>query len=592
MSRAAGHLRRGTTGEAKIIHRTHYQTEVWRRKQNQTYLLFILPAFAFFFTFFLLPFAQSLVLAFTDAYGYNKHFHFIGLANFKEALSNRAFLRAIWVTVRYTLFVTLGANVSALVLALLLDSNTHFKKLFRAVFFLPNLMSLIIVGFVWVFLYGNVYRSAVQAFGIPEAYQISWLGSMKLAVYSIGLTAIWQCAGYYMIIYIAGLQNISKDLLEAAAVDGANKWTVITRIKLPLLAPVVVMNVILCLASCFKAFDIPMAMTSGGPAGATTTIALQIYNTGFSSNRTGYATAQSIILFLIISAIQRQFICSKAERTRQMRKARAGKGGYAITILVGVIAVLYFFPVLIAIVNSFKTKGEILTSAISFPSRPTFENYKTIIETADFPKALLNSCILTAGVVVLNLIVSSLAGYALAKWKSRWSACFMLLFLSSMFVPFHTIMISLLSTARDLHVTGHIWGLILIYCGLQCPIPIFLIRGFVSSVPGELEEAALLDGCGVLKRFVLIVLPLIKPILTTVAILNVLWVWNDFLLPYLILGKPITIPLSQMYFYGQYNQQWHLIMAGFVVTTIPVILFYIFMQKNIVNGIAAGAIKG
>ena len=264
-----------------------------------------------------------------------------------------------------------------------------------------------------------------------------------------------------------------------------------------------------------------------------------------------------------------------------MRKARAGKGGYAITILVGVIAVLYFFPVLIAIVNSFKTKGEILTSAISFPSRPTFENYKTIIETADFPKALLNSC-----------IVSSLAGYALAKWKSRWSACFMLLFLSSMFVPFHTIMISLLSTARDLHVTGHIWGLILIYCGLQCPIPIFLIRGFVSSVPGELEEAALLDGCGVLKRFVLIVLPLIKPILTTVAILNVLWVWNDFLLPYLILGKPITIPLSQMYFYGQYNQQWHLIMAGFVVTTIPVILFYIFMQKNIVNGIAAGAIKG
>ena len=275
-----------------------------------------------------------------------------------------------------------------------------------------------------------------------------------------------------------------------------------------------------------------------------------------------------------------------------MRKARAGKGGYAITILVGVIAVLYFFPVLIAIVNSFKTKGEILTSAISFPSRPTFENYKTIIETADFPKALLNSCILTAGVVVLNLIVSSLAGYALAKWKSRWSACFMLLFLSSMFVPFHTIMISLLSTARDLHVTGHIWGLILIYCGLQCPIPIFLIRGFVSSVPGELEEAALLDGCGVLKRFVLIVLPLIKPILTTVAILNVLWVWNDFLLPYLILGKPITIPLSQMYFYGQYNQQWHLIMAGFVVTTIPVILLYIFMQKNIVNGIAAGAIKG
>ena len=139
------------------------------------------------------------------------------------------------------------------------------------------------------------------------------------------------------------------------------------------------------------------------------------------------------------------------------------------------IAVLYFFPVLIAIVNSFKTKGEILTSAISFPPpRPTFENYKTIIETADFPKALLNSCILTAGVVVLNLIVSSLAGYALAKWKSRWSACFMLLFLSSMFVPFHTIMISpAVYSAGSACDWAYMGGLILIYCGLQCPIPIF-----------------------------------------------------------------------------------------------------------------------
>ena len=188
--------------------------------------------------------------------------------------------------------------------------------------------------------------------------------------------------------------------------------------------------------------------------------------------------------------------------------------------------------------------------------------------------------------------MSALAGYALSRWKSKWADVITLVFLSSMFVPFHTIMIALLTTARDLKLTGSIGGLILIYCGLQCPIPIFLIKGFVRSVPRELEEAAMIDGCGTVRMFFSVVLPMLKPILATVAVLNVLWIWNDYLLPYLILGKPITIPLSQMYFYGQYNQQWHLIMAGFVVSTVPVVIFFLFMQKYIINGIAAGAVKG
>ena len=189
-------------------------------------------------------------------------------------------------------------------------------------------------------------------------------------------------------------------------------------------------------------------------------------------------------------------------------------------------------------------------------------------------------------------MVSTLAGYALARWKSVWADILTLVFLSSMFVPFHTIMIALLQTAKGLHLTGKIYGLILIYCGLQCPIPIFLIKGFVSSVPKELEEAAMIDGCGTLRMFFSITLPMLKPILATVAILNALWIWNDFLLPYLILAKPITIPLSQMYFFGQYNQQWNLIMAGFVVSTIPIVIFFLLMQKHIINGIASGAVKG
>lgn len=268
------------------------------------------------------------------------------------------------------------------------------------------------------------------------------------------------------------------------------------------------------------------------------------------------------------------------------------KKGVGITVFTALIALIFFFPVLMAIINSFKTRGEILASAIALPTAPTLANYAAVIEATDFIKVFFNSCLVTGGGIVLNLLVSALAGYALARWRSKWANILTLLFLSSMFVPFHTIMIALLTTARDLKLTGHIWGLILIYCGLQCPIPIFLIKGFVHSVPRELEEAAMIDGCGTVRLFLSIVLPMLKPILATVSVLNVLWIWNDYLLPYLILGKPLTIPLSQMYFYGQYNQQWHLIMAGFVVSTIPVVIFFLFMQKYITNGIASGAVKG
>jgi len=252
---------------------------------------------------FVYPFCKSLWLSFTNAYGYRQDIHFIGLKNYQQAFSNLDFRNALWVTVKYTIFVTVAANAVALGLAFLLDGNVRMKKIYRAVFFLPNLMSLIIVGFVWVFLYGGVYQSFVKLLQIPEAFQISWLGNPQMALISMGIAATWQCAGYYMLIYIAGLQSIPQELIEAASIDGAGAWAITRSIKFPMLAPVIFMNSILLITSCFKTFDIPLAMTSGGPAGATTTIALQIYNTGFRANRTGYATAQSVILFFIICAI-------------------------------------------------------------------------------------------------------------------------------------------------------------------------------------------------------------------------------------------------------------------------------------------------
>lgn len=273
------------------------------QKRSVSYIVFLLPALILFCVFFLYPFFRSVWLSFTDAYGYRSVIHWIGFDNYREAVHNAYFLDSLLVTLRYTLFVTIIANALALVLALLLDEKVKGINSLRTAFFLPNLMSLVIVGFVWVFLYGDVYRSLMKLLQIPKSDYISWLGNPSLAVYSIGMTAVWQCAGYYMLIYIAALGGISEELREAAAIDGASERQILLRIKLPLLLPTIVVNTILLLTANLKAFDFPMAMTSGGPAGATTTIALLIYNTGFRSNRTGYATAQSVILFLIISIL-------------------------------------------------------------------------------------------------------------------------------------------------------------------------------------------------------------------------------------------------------------------------------------------------
>jgi raffinose/stachyose/melibiose transport system permease protein len=255
------------------------------------------------------------------------------------------------------------------------------------------------------------------------------------------------------------------------------------------------------------------------------------------------------------------------------------------------LAVVYMFPVMIAIINSFKDKKNILISAISLPKTLYFENFKIIFTTERFIEVFFNSVLLTFSSILFIILISSTAGYALARWQSRMASVLMMLFLSSMFIPFHTIMITLLQTAKKVGATGNFGGLMIIYAALMCPISIFLYRGFIKAVPIELEEAAVLDRCNKFQLFTKIVFPLLMPITGTVAIINAMWIWNDFLLPYLVLAKPVTIPLSQMYFYGKYNQQWHLIMTGFVVSTLPMVIFFLAMQRFIIKGLVSGALK-
>ncbi|MCY6354264.1 carbohydrate ABC transporter permease [Clostridium sp. ZS2-4] len=260
-----------------------------------------------------------------------------------------------------------------------------------------------------------------------------------------------------------------------------------------------------------------------------------------------------------------------------------------VSILVGL---LYLSPFYIIIVNAFKTKKELFQSTLSRPAAWNFDNFKEAFERLDFFSALTNSLLITVGSVIVIVLFASMAAWMLERTKTKTSGFVFFLFISSMLVPFQAVMLPLVRVMGKLGLLN-IGGLIFMYLGFGTSLSVFLYHGFLKSIPKELDEAAMIDGCGKFQTFWYIIFPLLKPISITVAILNTVWIWNDFLLPSLVVNKPDTqtIPLKTFFFFGEYTKQWHLALAGLILAIIPVIIFYFCAQKHIIKSITAGSIK-
>ena len=264
------------------------------------------------------------------------------------------------------------------------------------------------------------------------------------------------------------------------------------------------------------------------------------------------------------------------------------------TLLLIILGVFTLFPIYIAILNSFKTQQELYKSVLAFPTKFSFSNYQTALAKMDFIRITFNTLYITVISVVGIILVSSMAGYKLARTSGKVSGFFYILFISSMFIPFQSIMLPLYKLAKKIGLSGSKTGLTIIYVGLGINLAIFLYHGFSKSLPKELEEAALIDGCNEFQMFYKVIFPLLKPISATIAILDVLWIWNDFMLPLIMITdvKNYTLVLETNMFFGKYTVDWPSILAGLVCTWIPVVIFYAIFQKNIVKGITAGAVKG
>ncbi len=250
-----------------------------------------------------IPVLMSVTYSFTRWNGLDRAAKLIGLANYKELLTgDPGFVAAMVFTLVFTVLAVAAINVAALLLAVILDMRIRGRNVLRAAFYIPNIISLIVIGYVWRFIFSRGFDSlgAITHWGV---FQLSWLGDSHLAFASVVLVTVWQSIGFYMVIYIAGLQTVPREQLEAAVIDGTGPVSRFFRITLPLIMPSVTVAVFYSVSNALKTFDVIFSLTFGGPGTATTSIALDIYKTAFSDNRFGYGSAKSVVLFLLILVV-------------------------------------------------------------------------------------------------------------------------------------------------------------------------------------------------------------------------------------------------------------------------------------------------
>ncbi|KUP05167.1 sugar ABC transporter permease [Bacillus coahuilensis m2-6] len=266
---------------------------------------------------------------------------------------------------------------------------------------------------------------------------------------------------------------------------------------------------------------------------------------------------------------------------------------FGLEILAFFIAIIFLVPFYYVVSNSLKTFAEILLNTSALPTVLQFSNYVEAWEKMNYLKVFTNSLIITLVSNLVIVIFCSMAAYMLVRTKNKWSQIIFLMFVAAMVIPFQSIMIPLVSFTSKLGLLNSIPGIVIMYLGFGSGLAIFLYHGFIKGIPIELEEAAIIDGCSRFGVFWRIVFPLLKPITVTIIILNSLWIWNDFLLPLLVLQDPNlrTIPLATFFFFGEYTKQWDLALAALMLGIIPLLIFFFFMQKHIIKGIVSGSIK-
>ena len=266
-----------------------------------------------------------------------------------------------------------------------------------------------------------------------------------------------------------------------------------------------------------------------------------------------------------------------------------------LTIVMLILALIYIYPVFLMVINSVKPFGEVIMDVIALPSKIEWSNYTYVMDKMQYGKLFLNNVIITVIGIVGIIVFSSMSAYIISRKKNKYTKFVQFMITTPMLIPFQTIMITLLKVMNIVNLSGSKVGLGIQYWGFGIPMAAFIYGNFMSTIPKELDESAFIDGAGTFRTYRSIIFPLLKSVTFTVIVIDVMWIWNDFLLPLLMVNssnETKTLVLSAYTFVGQFNTQWHYAMAAMVLAVLPSIIIFIFLQKYIVEGVVAGAVKG
>ena len=260
-----------------------------------------------------------------------------------------------------------------------------------------------------------------------------------------------------------------------------------------------------------------------------------------------------------------------------------------------VLACLYIYPVFLMVNNSFKPFKEILTNVLALPSKLEWANYTYVIEKMEYFRLFWNNVVITLIGIAGIVAFSSMAAYILDRRDTPVTKAIHTFIITPMLIPFQTIMITLLKFMNIIHLNGTTWGLGIQYWGFGIPMATFIYFNFMKSIPTEIDESAMIDGATTFQTYLRIIFPLLKTVTATVVVLDVMWIWNDFLLPLLMVNSSPsskTLVLAAYNFVGSLNTKWHFALAAMVLAILPSVIVFVFLQRYIVDGVVAGAIKG
>ncbi|ACL69706.1 carbohydrate ABC transporter permease [Halothermothrix orenii] len=274
-----------------------------KRRKIYLFLAFVGPIFVLYTLFFILPLFEGIYYSFTDWKGVGGSINWVGFDNYINLFKiDDVFINSINTTFYIAFVNVLLTNILAMIFAIALTNNFKLNNLYRGIILLPNMISMVVSGFIWKFMFSKISGSLYEATGI-ELFNNSWLGDIEIVIYSVVIVSLWQGLGYIMTIYIAALQGVDENVIEAASIDGANSWQIFFKIKLPLMLPIVSIGAFLNISMSLKIFDIIYSLTGGGPGHASEVAMLNIYREAFVFNRLGYANAKAIVLTIIIVII-------------------------------------------------------------------------------------------------------------------------------------------------------------------------------------------------------------------------------------------------------------------------------------------------